>query len=56
VTPSEVVESIANGGLCPKHPRYQKKRAPRSLCQNCWFLWFMRGLAQRNQIRLRRKR
>jgi hypothetical protein len=36
---------IVAGGKCPKHPRWQKKARPKSLCQNCWFLWFLKHLA-----------
>lgn len=26
--------------LCQKHPKYQAKRQPRSLCEACWKAWF----------------
>ncbi len=25
---------------CTKHPRYQGKRKPRTLCESCWEVWF----------------
>lgn len=28
---------------CPQHPRYSAKRAPNSLCGNCFRLWFLRN-------------
>jgi hypothetical protein len=24
---------------CKKHPKYQAKRRPRTLCDACWWLW-----------------
>jgi len=26
---------------CPKHRRYQAKRKPRSLCEDCWGMWLV---------------
>jgi hypothetical protein len=44
MTNKQVVTSLGNA-VCPKHPRWQKKRKPTSTCQNCWFIWIMRLLA-----------
>lgn len=45
--PVDVLKMLA-GGTCPDHPRYAKKRKPTSTCENCWFLWFLRGITSKD--------
>lgn len=44
---ASAVKILADGGRCPTHPKYAKKRQPRTTCQNCWFLWFLKALTSK---------
>lgn len=33
------MNKIRNLIKCKAHPRYQMKRKPRALCEDCWALW-----------------
>lgn len=35
---------------CKSHPRYEAKRKPRSTCEDCWKLYFLKNPDEKQEV------